>query len=98
MLEIIGDNTRTTARRKNEWNIAESLEVAPDLMFTPVRAIAPVAGIPPNIDENMSIDNCTHSIFGVSKVSADLLVQEYGKYFGMKMSDAKILADSLKIS
>jgi CDP-paratose 2-epimerase len=36
------------------------------------------------IDETMSIDNCTHSIFGVSKVSADLLVQEYGKYFGMK--------------
>lgn len=36
------------------------------------------------IDEKMSIDNCTHSIFGVSKVAADLLVQEYGKYFGIK--------------
>ena len=30
------------------------------------------------IDENMSIDNSTHSLFGVSKASSDLLVQEYG--------------------
>ena len=36
------------------------------------------------IDENMSIDNSKHSLFGVSKASADLLVQEYGKYFGIK--------------
>lgn len=36
------------------------------------------------IDESMSIDQSTHSIFGVSKVAADLMVQEYGKYFGVK--------------
>jgi CDP-paratose 2-epimerase len=36
------------------------------------------------IDESMSIDNSTHSLFGVSKASADLLVQEYGRYFGLK--------------
>ena len=36
------------------------------------------------IDETMSLDYCTHSIFGVSKVSADLMVQEYGRYFGIK--------------
>lgn len=36
------------------------------------------------IDEMMSIDNTTHSIFGVSKAAADLMVQEYGKYFGLK--------------
>jgi CDP-paratose 2-epimerase len=35
------------------------------------------------INESMSIDHCTHSLFGVSKTSADLLVQEYGKYFSM---------------
>lgn len=35
------------------------------------------------IDESMSIDACMHSIFGASKVAADVLVQEYGKYFGM---------------
>ena len=31
----------------------------------------------------MSIDHCTHSLFGVSKAAADLLVQEYGRYFDM---------------
>lgn len=36
------------------------------------------------IDEKMSLDDCTHSIFGVSKTSADLMVQEYGRYFGLK--------------
>jgi len=36
------------------------------------------------IDETMSLDNSKHSIFGASKVAADIMVQEYGKYFGMK--------------
>lgn len=36
------------------------------------------------IDENMSIDQSKHSLFGASKVAADVLVQEYGRYFGMK--------------
>jgi CDP-paratose 2-epimerase len=36
------------------------------------------------IDETMSIDASTHSVFGVSKVSADLMVQEFGRYFGLK--------------
>lgn len=36
------------------------------------------------IDETMSIDNTKHSLFGASKVSADILVQEYGRYFNMK--------------
>ena len=36
------------------------------------------------IDESMSIDQTTHSLFGASKLSADVLVQEYGRYFGMK--------------
>jgi CDP-paratose 2-epimerase len=35
------------------------------------------------IDESMSIDQSKHSIFGASKVAADVMVQEYGKYFGM---------------
>lgn len=35
------------------------------------------------IDENMSIDQSKHSIFGASKVAADVMVQEYGRYFGM---------------
>ena len=36
------------------------------------------------IDETMSIDQTTHSIFGSSKLSADILVQEYGRYFNLK--------------
>lgn len=36
------------------------------------------------INESMSIDDTKHSIFGASKVAADVMVQEYGKYFGFK--------------
>lgn len=36
------------------------------------------------INESMSLDNTVHSLFGVSKTAADLLVQEYGKYFGLR--------------
>ena len=36
------------------------------------------------IDETMTIDASTHSLFGVSKAAADLMVQEYGRYFGLK--------------
>jgi CDP-paratose 2-epimerase len=35
------------------------------------------------IDTSMSIDRSTHSLFGVSKAAADLLVQEYGRYFDL---------------
>ncbi|MFB3788433.1 MAG: NAD-dependent epimerase/dehydratase family protein [bacterium] len=36
------------------------------------------------IDESMRVDRSKHSLFGASKVAADILVQEYGRYFGMK--------------
>lgn len=36
------------------------------------------------IDESMSVDDCLHSLFGVSKLAADVMVQEYGRYFGMR--------------
>jgi CDP-paratose 2-epimerase len=36
------------------------------------------------IDEQMSIDHSKHSVFGASKVAADIMVQEYGKYFNIK--------------
>ena len=35
------------------------------------------------IAETFSIDQCKHSLFGASKVAADVMVQEYGRYFGM---------------
>ena len=36
------------------------------------------------IDESMSIDQTKHSVFGASKVAADVMTQEYGRYFGLK--------------
>jgi CDP-paratose 2-epimerase len=36
------------------------------------------------IAETFSIDHCLHSLFGASKVAADVITQEYGRYFGMK--------------
>jgi CDP-paratose 2-epimerase len=36
------------------------------------------------IDESFSVDQSKHSLFGVSKTAADLMVQEYGRYFGMR--------------
>jgi CDP-paratose 2-epimerase len=36
------------------------------------------------IDESMSIDQSMHSVFGASKVAADVMVQEYGRYFGLR--------------
>ena len=36
------------------------------------------------IDETLSIDGSLHSVFGASKLAADVMVQEYGRYFGLK--------------
>lgn len=36
------------------------------------------------IPETMPIDDCLHSVFGASKVAADVMTQEYGRYFGMR--------------
>jgi CDP-paratose 2-epimerase len=36
------------------------------------------------IREDMAVDRCLHSLFGASKLSADILVQEYGRYFGLR--------------
>ena len=41
------------------------------------------AAEPNGIDESMSIDQCLHSVFGASKVAADVMCQEFGKYFRM---------------
>jgi CDP-paratose 2-epimerase len=35
------------------------------------------------VDETMSIDACLHSVFGASKVAADVMCQEFGRYFNM---------------
>jgi CDP-paratose 2-epimerase len=41
----------------------------------------PYAG---GIGEDLSVDACLHSLFGASKLAADVLVQEYGRYFQMR--------------
>ncbi|MGD1859430.1 MAG: NAD-dependent epimerase/dehydratase family protein [Leptolyngbyaceae cyanobacterium] len=46
--------------------------------------IAPEHPYQQGIPETMSIDQTLHSLFGASKVAADVLVQEYGRYFDMK--------------
>lgn len=46
--------------------------------------IAPGHSFQNGISEAMSIDSTMHSIFGASKAAADLMVQEYGRYFGMR--------------
>lgn len=47
----------------------------------PTRFTAPLMTF--GINESMSVDRTTHSLFGCSKLAADVLVQEYGRYFGM---------------
>ena len=41
------------------------------------------AGGKGGIDETMSVDNCLHSVFGASKLAADVMCQEFGRYFQM---------------
>jgi CDP-paratose 2-epimerase len=59
----------------NQLNLVE--------METRYEAVSNLKQIPLEVDEVMSIDHCKHSIFGASKVAADIMVQEYGRYFGM---------------
>ncbi|MDL2210386.1 NAD-dependent epimerase/dehydratase family protein [Desulfovibrio sp. OttesenSCG-928-O18] len=67
--KVYGDTVNTLAYRELETRF-EPVETEPYAEH--------------GVDEGMSLDRCTHSIFGVSKASADLLVQEYGRYFGMR--------------
>jgi CDP-paratose 2-epimerase len=53
---------------------------------TRYEAINVITGELTSIDESMSIDNTKHSVFGASKVAADIMCQEYGKYFGMNVA------------
>jgi len=46
--------------------------------------ISPTHEFQNGIPESMSVDNCLHSLFGVSKLAADAAAQEYGRYFGLK--------------
>jgi len=50
-----------------------------DIAFASIRFNRAFNGI----DETMSVDQSTHSPFGAHKAAADLIVQEYGRYYGM---------------
>jgi CDP-paratose 2-epimerase len=50
---------------------------------TRFEALSNLSKRPIEVDETMSIDHTKHSVFGASKVAADIMVQEYGRYFGM---------------
>lgn len=66
--KVYGDRPNSLPLRELEYR----WEISPEHEFSD------------GIDESMPIDQSTHSIFGVSKVAADLMVQEYAHYFGLK--------------
>src|SRR5918996_3146386 len=66
--KVYGDRPNFLPLREQETRY----EIDPDHTY--------VAGI----REDMPIDDCLHSLFGASKVAADILVQEYGRYFSMR--------------
>jgi CDP-paratose 2-epimerase len=55
-----------------------------DLVELPTRWDYADPNFAAGIDEHLPVDQSMHSIFGVSKVSADIMVQEYGRYFGLQ--------------
>ncbi len=65
--KVYGDNPNRLPLRR----VKDRLDLPPDHQF--------FEGITPA----MSVEGCLHSLFGVSKLSGDLLVQEYGRYFDM---------------
>lgn len=65
--KVYGDRPNSLPLQENDWR----WELPADHPYW--------RGIP----VEMPIDSCLHSLFGASKVSADVLVQEYGRYFGM---------------
>ena len=65
--KVYGDNPNKLSLRENKLRYE----------------ISPASKYFKGIDEKFSIDECTHSFFGVSKTYADLIVQEYGKNLGL---------------
>ncbi len=67
--KVYGDTPNSLPLKEHETRY----EIAPDHPYSTH-----------GIDEHMSVDRSKHSLFGVSKLAADILAQEYGYYFGMK--------------
>ncbi len=49
------------------------------------------------VDETCCVDRATHSLFGASKATADLVAQEYGLYFKMKVEHRALTRDSIAL-
>lgn len=64
-------------------NKAKLIELEKRYDFAPEQTISGITN--KGINEEMSLDDCKHSLFGASKVAADVLAQEYGKYFGLNV-------------
>jgi CDP-paratose 2-epimerase len=64
-------------------NKVELVETPTRYDYAPVQTMQGVSQ--DGINEDMSLDNCKHSIFGASKAAADVMAQEYGKYFGLNV-------------
>ena len=62
----------TAAQPSHDWALQTRWEIEPGHPYEQ------------GIREDMSIDACLHSVFGASKVAADVMVQEYGRYFDMR--------------
>jgi CDP-paratose 2-epimerase len=69
-------------------NLLEATRLhCPDAIFVFVstnKVYGELNGVTSEVEEHFSIDQTLHTPFGVSKASADLMVQEYGRYYGMK--------------
>ncbi len=68
--KVYGDNPNTLFERVVQ---GDRYELHPDCAYAEH-----------GFDETLSVDHCTHSLFGVSKLAADAYVQEYGRYFDLK--------------
>jgi len=71
--KVYGDNP-------NKANIIENEEKYDYHNFQNIKGISEKG-----INEEMSLDHCKHSLFGASKVAADIICQEYGRYFGLNV-------------
>jgi CDP-paratose 2-epimerase len=74
--KVYGDTPNYLDLNENETRWDLNFDTISDKIFI---------GSDGSINENMSIDNTKHSVFGASKVAADVMCQEYGKYFDMNV-------------
>ena len=68
---------------RSKFNWLNNVEISKTILFRRA-AISKIDIRVLGAPENLSIDQCKHSLFGVSKAYGDLITQEYGKYFGLK--------------